>query len=97
MESIVVSANNDIDEKPGSLSKQFWKYIKHCRQEKQGIAPLKYEGTLTNNPEDKANILNKQFQSVFSKSEPPPLNLLCRESAKCSFDCYHSKSKSVEF
>ena len=73
-----ITCENDRNSDPPS--KRFWQYIKHCKQDKQGIAPLKHEGLLTNDPKAKANILNKQFQSVFSQSAPPPLKLLCHQT-----------------
>ena len=45
--------------------KRFWRFIKHQKQEVQGVAPLKKDGKLVDNPPEKAIILNTQFQSVF--------------------------------
>ena len=47
-------------------SKPFWRYVKAKRQERIGIAPLKVDGLLHNSAKDKAEILNKQFFSVFT-------------------------------
>jgi hypothetical protein len=33
-----------------------------------GIAPLRHQGSMTNDSKEKANILNDQFKSVFTKS-----------------------------
>ena len=49
--------------------KRLWTYIKHRRSDNLGVSSLKSEGKLYSHPTDKANILDKQFQSVFSSSE----------------------------
>ena len=49
--------------------KRFWTYIKHRRSDNVGVSSLKSEGKLYSHLNDKADILNKQFQSVFSSSE----------------------------
>ena len=49
--------------------KSFWTYIKHRRTDNVGVSSLKNDGKLFSNPIDKANFLNKQFQSVFSSSK----------------------------
>jgi hypothetical protein len=52
--------------------KRFWTYIKHKRKDKSSISPLRAEGVLHTTPIEKANILNKQFQSVFSEKSHIP-------------------------
>ena len=51
----------------GTATKKFFRFVKHKKQDAQGVAPLKNNGTLENDSKKKANILNAQFQSVFSK------------------------------
>ena len=56
-------------------NKPFWKYIKAKRQDNIGVAGIKHEGVLHQDSKMKAELLNKQFQSVFTKeneSEPLP-------------------------
>ncbi|CAC5392977.1 unnamed protein product [Mytilus coruscus] len=49
-------------------SKNFWSYIKSKGQEWTGVAPLKNKlGFLQSDNKSKAEILNDQFQSVFTK------------------------------
>ena len=48
--------------------KKFWSFIKGKKQESSGVAPLRHEdGTLHSNSQTKAEILNTQFKSVFTK------------------------------
>ena len=53
--------------------KPFWKYNKSKKQDASGITTLKLEGLLYSEASAKANILQKQFQSVFSTDTPSPL------------------------
>ena len=46
--------------------KNLFSYIKSTRSDNTGVAPLKHNGTLITDTEEKANILNNQFQSVFT-------------------------------
>ena len=59
-------------------SKQLYSFVKHKKSDNQGIAPLKSEGQTDTDPRDKAQILNKQFQSVFSKPKPCNNEQLCQ-------------------
>ena len=48
--------------------KKFWSYIKSTGQESAGVSPLKNEdGFLKSDNQSKANILNSQFESVYTK------------------------------
>ena len=49
--------------------KRFWNYIKSLRKESTGISPLKDNGRLFNASKDKADILNRQYQSVFTHED----------------------------
>ena len=51
-------------------NKSFWKYIKSHRKDNIGVAGIKENGVLHQDSETKANLLNKQFQSVFTKDDP---------------------------
>ena len=56
----------------GKGNKPFWRYIKAKRQDTIGVAPLLQHGTLHNDSQAKARILNEQFESVFTKGEVLP-------------------------
>ncbi|XP_053395967.1 uncharacterized protein LOC128556067 [Mercenaria mercenaria] len=72
MENVIFSH----DSQPGR-NKKFCSYIKHNKKENVGIAPLKSDGFTHTDPVTKANILNKQFESVFSPPKPLSLKHLC--------------------
>ena len=46
--------------------KNLFSYVKNIRSDNSWVAPLKKEGKLITETEEKANILNQQFQSVFN-------------------------------
>ncbi len=54
-------------------SKPFWKYIKAKKQDSIGVAPLKSDGKLHSSSEKKAEIMNAQFQSVFTREDTSAL------------------------
>ena len=49
--------------------KRFWTYIKHKRSGNVGVSPFKSERKIYSHPLDKAELLNKQFRSVFTSSD----------------------------
>ena len=71
----------DKEDEPPTSDKRFWKFIKHQRQEAQGVAPLKNNGKLEDDPVKKANILSAQFQSFFSPRSPLSLKALSTRAA----------------
>ena len=59
------------DGKPtAEINKNFWSYIKATKKDRVGTSPLKDNGVLVSDSKSKAEILNKQYQSVFSKEDP---------------------------
>ena len=48
-------------------NKTFWKYIKAKRHDNIGVAGIKSDGVLHQDSKTKAELLNKQFKSVFTK------------------------------
>ena len=53
-----------------SHNKKLWNFIKHKKKDSVDIAPLKENGVLKDSPKEKAEILNAQFNSVFTKDSP---------------------------
>ena len=45
--------------------------MKHCRTNHIRVSPLRHNGILHSNPKAKAEILNQQFQSVFTNDQFP--------------------------
>ena len=60
---IIGSAFEDNDSKP------FWKFIKSCKNDSPGVASLKSQGLLHSDSATKAELLNAQFKSVFTKED----------------------------
>ncbi|KAK3096098.1 hypothetical protein FSP39_023212 [Pinctada imbricata] len=56
----------DENQKP----KRLWSFIKSKRTDASGVAPLKRDGVVYSDAATKADILNKQFTSVFSIEDP---------------------------
>ena len=48
-------------------SRPFWRYVKAQKQDSAGVAALKDQGKLFTDSSTKAEILNRQFKSVFTK------------------------------
>ncbi|XP_076435230.1 uncharacterized protein LOC143275052 [Babylonia areolata] len=55
------------DHAPEPKYKRFWSFIKHQKSSNTGVAPMKADGRLTPEPSAEDEILNRHFQSVFSK------------------------------
>ena len=58
----------DIEDRPGK-QKRFWSFIKSLRKDSSGVAPLKDRGKMHVDPVDKANILNRQYESVYTRED----------------------------
>ncbi|KAK3085493.1 hypothetical protein FSP39_004174 [Pinctada imbricata] len=58
--------------------KKFWNYVRNTKKDNSGVAPLRSEGLLIDDPKQKADLLNKQYHSVFTPENqdehPPTLN-----------------------
>ena len=52
-----------------STSKKFWKYIKSLRKDHVGVSTLSSNGKSITDSFDKAELLNKQFHSVFTSED----------------------------
>ena len=63
-------------------TKKLFSYLKNCRQDSQGSAPLKENGKTCTDNVKKANLLNAQFQSVFTPKSPLQLKQLCQKKVQ---------------
>ena len=78
----VVSAESDDNQG----NKRLWTYMKHAKQDSSGIAPLTgKDGKKVDDPKGKAEILNEQFSSVFSKLTPLSLAQASAQALRSSF------------
>ena len=59
----------DPDQEHQPKQKRFWAYIKSLRKDSSGIAPLKDNRTLHANAKDKADILNRQYESTWTRED----------------------------
>ena len=76
---------NEGTESSGFSPKNLFSMIKKSRQDNRGISSLKDSENLHCGNVTKANLLNLQFQSVFSCLSPLRLGQLCvQNSRKCS-------------
>ena len=50
-------------------TKPFYRYIKAQKNDNFGISSLKFNGLMYSDSSSKSEILNKQFQSVFTKKK----------------------------
>ena len=92
VEGIITSPEEN--ETNSNSNKKFWQHIKFRRQDAQGVAPLKKDGKLVDDPVSKATILNEQFQSFFSPINPLPLKSLCKRA--CNFETPGTETFSYE-
>ena len=65
--------NTIIEGLENNNSKPFWKYIKSRKQDNIGVSPLKLGTQLVTDGKEKAEILVKQFQSVFTTDKSDSL------------------------
>ncbi|MCG8045233.1 MAG: hypothetical protein JAY66_06065 [Candidatus Thiodiazotropha taylori] len=74
----ITDETQDIDG-PRPNTKKLFSFLKNCRQDSQGSSPLKKDEQLHTDNKQKANILNCQFQSVFTPKSPLTLKQLCQQ------------------
>ena len=76
-------------------NKKFFSFLKNCRQDSQGSAPLMKEGQLVTDNVVKTNLLNEQFQSVFTPKSPLKLKQLCLQKVQDLQDSGHYSPENV--
>ena len=84
VESIISPMEEDTNDFSGM--KRFWSFIKHSRRDSMGVGSLKKDGTTISHPRDKANILNMQFQSVFTRDNPDAQDIPMMSSPFATID-----------
>ena len=80
--SYIESIMTPVEDGSGTPSgmKRFWQFVKSKQKGWVRVATLKVDRKLVSDPRDKANDLNKQFESVFTKEGPLNDNLLPDQS-----------------
>ena len=66
VENIIDMGEPESDNRPNK-QKRFWSFIKSLRKDSSGVAPLKENGKMHSDPKDKTNILNRQYESVYTQ------------------------------
>ena len=89
-----------IDETPDTVSsrpntKKLCSFLKNCRQDSQGSSPLKKDEQLCTDNVKKANLLNCQFQSVFTPKSPLTLKQLCQQKVQDLQESGHHNPENV--
>jgi len=74
VESVVTPMTTEAE--PRSGMKRFWQFIKSKRKDRTGVATLKVNGTTISDSKGKADALNQQFESVFTREGPLANDLL---------------------
>ena len=62
--------NNLLDPHTDTNSRNLWRYLKATRQDNVGVSTLKSDGKLITDPAGKAEALNQQFSSAFTREDP---------------------------
>ena len=71
IEDIIIPKESDTTNtcNKNNSKKRFWTFIKHKKSDNSNITALKENGKLETDPVVKANILNRQFHSVFTERQ----------------------------
>ena len=77
IDSVISYDPNHTPSEMRSVNKKCWSFISSRKKDSMTIPPLKSLGSIFTKTVDKANILNRQFQSAFSSACPLSLKHLC--------------------
>ena len=89
------------DDSPGTNgsrpnTKKLFSYLNNCRQDSQGSSPPKKDDQLSSTDNfQKANLLNEQFQSVFTPKSPLTLKQLSSQKVQDLQESGHNSPESV--
>ena len=72
--------------------KKFWRYIKKLRKDQVGVPPLSINNTTLQNPKEKAEALNNQFYSVFTRENLSYWSCLSNNASYLDFYCWHQRT-----
>ncbi|MCG7878228.1 MAG: endonuclease/exonuclease/phosphatase family protein, partial [Candidatus Thiodiazotropha endolucinida] len=77
VEDLITPKDENSSQENFSISKKFYTFIKHKKTDATGLKTLKKDGVPVTDSEEKADMLNNHFQTVFSKHIPMKLCDLC--------------------
>ena len=77
VEDLITPKDEHSLEKKFSISKKIYTFIKHKKIDSTGIKALKKNGVTLTDPENKVDLLNNHFNSVFSQQIPIKFSALC--------------------
>ena len=78
VKDLIIPKDEHSPEEKISISKKFYTFIKHKKTDSTGIKTQKKNGSTFTDPEQKADLLNNHFYSVFSQQSPMKLSALCK-------------------
>ena len=87
------------DPDPHEKNKRFWSYIKKQKASNVGVPPLKDQGHLITKAKEKAQVLNKQFNSAFSDGKQytdADINSKCKPPEQKAPPCKKSPLTRME-
>ena len=76
VEDLITPKDEHFPEEKFSNSKKFYTFLKHKKTDSTGIKTLKKNGSTVTDSEQKADLLNNHFYSVFSQQIPMKLSAL---------------------
>ena len=78
VEDLITPKDEHSPDEKFSISKKFYTFIKHKKTDSTGIKTLKKNGSTVTDLEQKADLLNNHFYSVFTQQIPMNLSALCK-------------------
>ncbi len=85
-----------VDPEKDQDKKSFWKYIKSLNKDKTGTSPLKDSGILHTDSQAKAEILSRQFESVFTEEDLDHMPQLPQDKQQPSMSPIQVTTNGVE-
>ena len=75
VDNLIEVGDPDEECQPGK-QKRFWSFIRSVRKDSSGMSPLKDQGRMFSDPTDQANILNRQYESTFTREDISSIPIL---------------------
>ena len=91
--SLLESTN---DQRNTSITRKFWRYIKNQKRDNCGISPLTSNGQVHEDSKGKAEVLNSQFQSVFTNEDTSRMPKLPHKDRLPSIEELQVSTKGIQ-